>query len=90
MKKTRPEQTRIAGETEDEEGQEEEFAQVEGNEEDAEDLDDEEENDEQDEALDDGEVDIEPSSLVYESRLHPVSRSDLDFDQDAMYASAVR
>ena len=64
MRKPKPEQTRIAGETGEEDEQDEEFEQVKGNEEDAEDLDDEDENDEQDEALDDGDVDVVPASLV--------------------------
>ena len=33
---------------------------------------------------------MEPASLAYEGRLYAPSRSDLDFDQDAMYPCDVR
>jgi len=39
---------------------------------------------------DDEEAEVEPTSLVNESRFRPASRSDFDFDEDAMYPCAVR
>jgi hypothetical protein len=82
-RKTRLEHTRVADETE-EEGDDDQD-QVEDDEEEIEDHDDEEENEEPNGAQEDCDIRAEPTNLAYESRLYAVSRSDLDFDQDALY-----
>ena len=91
-RKARPEHTRITGETDDEDDEQDdaEFDQVDGAEDDADDFDDEDDNGEQDAAPDEEEAEVEPSSLVYESRFHPVSQGDFDFGEDAMYPCGVR
>ena len=70
-----------------EEAQDEtEFEQDEGEEPEDDDAEDANGNEEEEEP-DDEQADAEPSNLVFESRFRPMSRGDLEFDEDAMYST---